>query len=163
MSLTISMEMNLTINATQQVLFLDFNQSLLKDLALESITYQLYSPKGRVSFRVDRVRFNDDYFIDNFAGQSVLPNDGSFLVGLDYLRFVKNFSPEASISRTNRRNRYYEADRDVKNVSMSLKVGYLFKQSAVISTIKDFFIIRKCDFVTPACKSFTFATYEYKR
>ena len=86
--------------------------------------FQLYSPKGRISFRVDRVRFNDDYFIDNFAGQPVQPNDGSFLLGLDYLRFVKKFTFEASLDRTNRRNWYYEADRDNRYLNFTIRTSY---------------------------------------
>lgn len=89
--------------------------------------FQLYSPKGRISFRIDRVRYNDDYFVANFS-QPNLPNDGSFLIGLDYLRFINNFSVETSIDITNRRNWYYETDRDVRNVSASLRVGYLLGQ-----------------------------------
>lgn len=89
--------------------------------------FQLYSPKGRIAFRVDRVRFNDDYFIGNFASQPETLSDGVFLLGLDYLRFVKNFSIEASINRMNRRNWYYEPDRDIKYLTYSLKVGYLLK------------------------------------
>lgn len=86
--------------------------------------FQLYSPKGRIAFRIDRVRFNDDYFIDNFTSQPETLSDGHFLLGLDYLRFVKNFSVEASINRMNRRNWYYEANRDVKYLTFSLNVGY---------------------------------------
>ena len=89
--------------------------------------FQLYTPKGRIGFHVDRVRFNDDYFIDNFSGQRVQPNDGSFLTGFNYLRFIDNFSIEATINRTNRRNWYYEDDRDVNNISASLKIGYQIK------------------------------------
>ncbi|WP_436515447.1 capsule assembly Wzi family protein [Ekhidna sp. To15] len=86
--------------------------------------FQLYTPKGRIGFNIDRVRFNDDYLADNFTPAFNQPNDGSFLTGFDYLRFIKNFSVEASIYRTNRRNWYYEADRDVNNLSFTLKVGY---------------------------------------
>lgn len=86
--------------------------------------FQLYTPKGRIAFNIDRVRFNDDYFVNNFTGQRVQPNDGSFLTGFDYLRFIKNFSIEASLYRSNRRNWYYEADRDINNISFTLKVGY---------------------------------------
>ncbi len=86
--------------------------------------FQLYTPNGRIAFNIDRVRFNDDYLADNFAPAFNQPNDGSFLTGIDYLRFINDFSVEASISRTNRRNWYYEADRDVNNLSFTLKVGY---------------------------------------
>lgn len=89
--------------------------------------FQLYSPKGKLAFRVDRVRYNDDYFIDNFTGQPDEKNDASFLLGVDYLRFIKNFSLEASINRTNRKNWYYQDARDIQNLSVSLRVGYLLK------------------------------------
>ncbi|WP_370089396.1 capsule assembly Wzi family protein [Ekhidna sp.] len=88
------------------------------------IKFQLYNPKGRMAFRIDRVRFNDDYFIANFAGQPVQPNDGSYLMGFDYMRFIKDFTIEASLNRTNRRNWYYESDRHTENLSLLLKVSY---------------------------------------
>ena len=86
--------------------------------------FQLYTPKGRIAFHIDRIRYNDDYFVANFSGQPVQPNDGSYLTGFDFLRFINDFSIEASIYRTNRRNWYYEAGRDVKNLDLSLKVSY---------------------------------------
>lgn len=91
------------------------------------IKFQLYTPRGRISFNIDRVRFNDDYLVDNFTPALNQPNDGSFLTGINYLRFIKDFSIEATISRTNRRNWYYEADRDVNNIRASLKVSYQIK------------------------------------
>lgn len=93
------------------------------------IKVQIYSPKGRLGFTIDRVRFNDDYFIANFAGNSEAPNDTRFRLGVDYLRFIGNFSLDASINSGYRRNWYYESDRDSRNLSLSLKVGYLLNQS----------------------------------
>jgi hypothetical protein len=90
--------------------------------------FQLYTPKGRFAFNIDRIRFNDDYLVSSATPAFNQPNDGSFLTGFDYLRFVKNFSIEASIYRTNRRNWYYEPERDVpQNIGASLKIGYQLK------------------------------------
>ncbi|MEO9483658.1 MAG: capsule assembly Wzi family protein [Ekhidna sp.] len=91
------------------------------------IKVQYFTSNGRVAFTIDRVRFNDDYLTDNFAPAFSQPNDARFRLGLDYLRFVGDFSIDATINSGYRRNWYYEPDRDVRNLTLSLKVGYLLK------------------------------------
>ena len=92
------------------------------------IKFQWYSPLGRFGFNIDRVRFNDDYFIANFAGQQISPNDTRFKMGVDFLRFIGDFSVDVGLTSGYRRNWYYESDRDVRNLGISLKVGYLLNQ-----------------------------------
>ncbi|MEP1035079.1 capsule assembly Wzi family protein [Ekhidna sp.] len=92
------------------------------------VKIQYFTPKGRMAFTIDRVRFNDDYFIANFGGTQTISNDTRFRMGLDYLRFIGNFSLDATINAGYRRNWYYEPGLDTRNLTVSLKIGYLLDQ-----------------------------------
>lgn len=90
------------------------------------IRFQYYTRKGRVGFNFDRVRFNDDYFIENFAGNpEEVPNDHRYRLGLDYLRFIGNFSVDVNFTSGYRKNWYYEDDRKQFNYNLGLRIGYL--------------------------------------
>lgn len=86
---------------------------------------QYFTPKGRIGINFDRVRFNDDYFISNFSGNSSFENDIRYRVGLDYLRFIGNFIVDGNLTYGYRRNWFYNDDRNQHNLNIGFKVGYL--------------------------------------
>lgn len=89
------------------------------------IRIQHFTDKGRIGFNFDRVRFNDDYFIANFAGNpDLVPNDQRYRLGLDYLRFIGKFSLDVNFTSGYRKNWYYEDDRKQWNHYLRFNIGY---------------------------------------
>lgn len=88
------------------------------------IKIQHYSKQGMIGFDFERVRANDDYFIDNFTGDPALSNDIRFRWRLNYLRFVGNFSIHSNFTLTHQRNWYYEKNNSPINVASSIQIGY---------------------------------------
>ncbi|NQZ75641.1 MAG: hypothetical protein HRT61_05950 [Ekhidna sp.] len=92
------------------------------------IRLQYFTEKGRIGVSFDRVRWNDDYFIDNFAGNPDLePNDQRYRWGINYLRFIGNFVLDLDYQVGYRKNWYYEDDLKIWNQYLGLNISYLVR------------------------------------
>lgn len=83
-----------------------------------------YKPNSMLGFHFQRIRFNDDYFFSIYAGSLDFPTDYEVSLGVNYVRFVKNFTINPQITWVYRDNWYYDSSVQVDNFQLSLRLGY---------------------------------------
>ncbi|WP_422359126.1 capsule assembly Wzi family protein [Reichenbachiella sp.] len=89
-----------------------------------------YKPSGRYGFHFSRVRLDDDYFVNEYAGVGLFepyPTDYEINVGFDMVKFIGNFSIQPQILYSARRNFLYQDDQEIHNLQVSFKTTYLIK------------------------------------
>lgn len=84
-----------------------------------------YNPSGRLGFEMQRIRFNDDYFVNSVVLPTFdYPTDYEFSLAVDYVRFYKNFSIQPKILLGVRKNFYYQDDWEKFMYQIGLKTTY---------------------------------------
>ncbi len=83
----------------------------------------LYHPEGKYGFTFQRIRFNDDYVTQAFAGVEDEPTDYEIVVGADYVRMLKDFSINAKLFAIYRNNFLFE-DNEKNNFILNLALTY---------------------------------------
>ena len=89
-----------------------------------------YKRSGRYGFHFSRIRLDDDYFVNAYAGTQLFepyPTDYEVTVGLDWVKFVGDFSIHPEILYSHRRNFLYQDEEEIDNVYFSLKTTYLLR------------------------------------
>lgn len=82
-----------------------------------------YNPKGKMGFTFQRMRFNDDYLVNAYAGVEDEPTDYEITVGIDYVRMFDNFSINPQFY-WNYRNNFLFEDNDADNFFLKLSLSY---------------------------------------
>ncbi|MEP2026665.1 MAG: capsule assembly Wzi family protein [Reichenbachiella sp.] len=89
-----------------------------------------YKPTSRYGLHLSRIRLDDDYFVNEYAGVGLFepyPTDYEVSGGLDIVKFLGNFSIESKILYSARRNFLYQDDQEIHNLQLSFKTTYLIK------------------------------------
>jgi hypothetical protein len=87
----------------------------------------IYNPKGKLGFTIQRIRFNDDYLVSAFPNTEDEPTDYEITIGADYVRTFKNFSIHPTFLLNYRNNMLFrETEHD--NFVFSLSISYLINK-----------------------------------
>lgn len=89
-----------------------------------------FRPSGRYGLHLSRIRLDDDYFVNAYAGTQLFepyPTDYEVSVGLDWLKFYEDFSLHTFLLYSHRRNFLYQDDEEIHNVQLNLKLTYFVK------------------------------------
>lgn len=81
-----------------------------------------YTTSGRWGVYLQRVRFNDDYFFDNFPNR--LNHDVEFTLGTSMLRFLGDVDLGVAVELSRRLNWQYVLELDVSNLKLRLSIGW---------------------------------------
>ncbi|SMD37747.1 Capsule assembly protein Wzi [Reichenbachiella faecimaris] len=87
----------------------------------------LYNPNGKMGFTFQRIRFNDDYLVNAYAGVQDEPTDYEITIGTDYLRMFNNFSINPEFLLIYRNNLLFE-DNEQNNFVFNLSVSYFLNR-----------------------------------
>lgn len=85
--------------------------------------FNMYNPKGKLGFTLQRIRFNDDYVTQAFAGVEDEPTDYEITLGADYIRMLNDFSINAQLFAIYRNNFLFE-DNEKNNFVFNLALTY---------------------------------------
>lgn len=88
------------------------------------VRVDLYQPEGKWSLTLTRVRFNDDYFVSAFSGQSDFPTDFERTIRLDYVGFFNKLTINPNFSYTYRNNWYYVDENEATNIMAGVNLSY---------------------------------------
>lgn len=91
------------------------------------IWVNLYNPKGKMGFTFQRIRFNDDYLVNAYAGVQDEPTDYEISVGVDYVRMFDNFSIHPQFLLCYRNNLLFE-DNEQNNFVFNLSASYFINR-----------------------------------
>ena len=86
-----------------------------------------YKPKGKWGITFTRIRFNDDYSTNVFAGTPDFPTDFEVALGVDYVRFIDKLTINPNFTWSDRSNWYFDDDREVSNFFMGVNLSYRFR------------------------------------
>lgn len=92
-----------------------------------NLTVNIYNPKGKLGFLFQRIRFNDDYAVNAFAGMEDDPTDYEISIGADWVRMFNKFSINPRLLWHYRNNLLFE-DNDHRNISLNLSVQYFINK-----------------------------------
>ncbi|MEO9967193.1 MAG: capsule assembly Wzi family protein [Reichenbachiella sp.] len=89
-----------------------------------------YRPSGRFGFNFSRIRFDDDYFVERYAGVGLFepyPTDYEVNIGFEWVHRVGNYMFQPQFSYTDKRNFLYEDDFEKRGVQLALRMTYLIR------------------------------------
>ncbi|MEQ9467189.1 MAG: capsule assembly Wzi family protein [Ekhidna sp.] len=85
---------------------------------------QYFSPKGRLMFRIQRIRFDDDYFFEEI--QDELNHDHEWTLESAYSQFWGSYLVGFGAGLHFRQNQYFIKENDKTNLSLSLSITRAF-------------------------------------
>lgn len=91
------------------------------------IWVNFYNPKGKMGITFQRMRFNDDYLVNAYAGVQDEPTDYEITLGIDYVRMFENFSINPQFLINYRNNLLFE-DNEQNNFVFKLSASYFINR-----------------------------------
>lgn len=89
---------------------------------------QYFFKSGRIQLIAQRIRFNDDYFIENIEDK--FRHDHEWTMEAKYSQYWKGILVGVRAARSSRTNIYYELDNDMLNWSFGLTLTKQFNQKS---------------------------------
>ncbi|WP_420581040.1 capsule assembly Wzi family protein [Reichenbachiella sp.] len=86
-----------------------------------------YNPKGKMGFTFQRIRFNDDYLVNAYAGVEDEPTDYEITIGVDYIRMFDHFSINPEFLLIYRNNLLF-VDNEQNNFVVNLSLSYFLNR-----------------------------------
>lgn len=83
-----------------------------------------YDQKGMLGLQIQRIRFNDDYILNKFAGQGQYLGDFEMSIGINYQRFFDRLSINGTLIYSYRYRWYYIRFNDTPNFHFGLNLVY---------------------------------------